>query len=423
MSERHRQTIRIRHHATRHTVRVPRTQVGGADSKISFDWYHISDTTRANKWNEALLLNDNLKRFANVITTPGWNTDNAGKSLTPAEKLTLYIELIERQDGMFRLAISIMYGILDINPESSTFESDIFSKADTINDFELKEYFKDVVKLIIGIRTNYGTIFTYSSGNWLEEKISRLLNDPLPQILLWPERVSNLLIESIARILIDLKNHQNTDDELTKIIADTPRTTQGTMRIATFANNRNTFIQSNALSLTSTGIRDGFYMWHELANSIVPPDTCPGKSCNFNELKSTKEQDFWTNFCGYMRSPLSTDPIEYYFHTKEIKQGQQYNTITFSHLTAYIYKLYSKMEISDVRKVILNPSTFINDKLISSEYRPSDASVASEKENNIAKLLRTLDPSQYTFIFHLVYTIASIETENSVSPVSSSTSI
>lgn len=423
MSERHRQTQRVRHYAARHTMKAPRLQVGGDRDTW---YYHIEDPMRAAAWNAALSANTDLKRFATVITTPGWEKDSTGP-ITDSQRLKLYVELIERQDEMFRVALSIIYGKLDLDPASDTLEDEIHEKIDDIatKELTLKEYLKDVVKLIVGIppNNNYGALFTYSTTTLKEEKISRLLNDPLSQILLWPERVSNLLVEYIARILIDLK-----EKKISNIKAGSGESykIQNNLQISTFCNKCNSFIQSNALALTYTGLRDGFYIWHETADAVVPQNICPTTPC-YHLTKGAPNnsiiKEFWESFCEFLDKPDSS-------YLNDFKRDMA--NITFAQLTAYIYKLYLNNNYIDiVRSKILDLNTFQlkTDKkkittVATSSYRrpPKSLLLLTGSETlegkQLAQLLCALDPSQYSYILHLLYTIKSIEEEEEASKAS-----
>ena len=206
MSDHHRHTQKVRHHASRRiTLRQPRLQMGGAvtSKPKEFIWNHIADPVRATDWNEALRSQEHLKQFGGVITSPNWG----GKS--EQEKLDLYVQLVECQDDLNRLAISIIYKKIGItDPTIDTLEQEILNKITLIqtNETKWKEYFKDVYRLVTG--ATEGTLrsaLTFTDRDLVVEKIGRLLTDPLAQILIWPERVANMFVEHIAQVLIKLK--------------------------------------------------------------------------------------------------------------------------------------------------------------------------------------------------------------------------
>lgn len=394
-----RYTRRMRRHSSRRLTL--RAQTGGGSLDEGFKWYHIADPTRANYWNAALSMKDSgLQQFAGVITTENWGTG------APAEKLALYIQLVERQDNMFRMALNIIYSILKINPQSESLLDDVIAKLgdiERIGEDNLKNYILDVLSLITGLLPNSDKMNKFlqiEDNHRYAEKIARLMKDPLHQIILWPERVSNVFIEYIARVLIQLKNNST---ELDNILAE-KNTAIKAIKQQTFANMRNAYIQSNAVLVTSLGLRDGFFLWQETQYPQAPLDTCPKDTRSDCKQSGISDISFWFQFCNQLSSTIEQD--ESNFKSESIPKS----SILFSKLVAYIYKIYKTQNIDVVRRKILTHSNFSNSTALAknSTYRPKDI---IDNEIPTANILRVLDPAQYTFLLHLVYTMSELEKE------------
>ena len=401
MSDHHRRTQKISHHEARR--RTLRAQVGGGP-KDGFTWYHIADPERATNWNAALgMAGSGLQQFAGVFTEEGWG------ARTPSQKLDLYIQLIERQNEMFRMALNIIYAKLGIDPQSATLLDDVIAKLGTIEslgEVNLKAYIVDVFCLITGVvpgSAAMNTILELKRDIRYAEKIARLMDDTLPQILLWPERVSNIFVEYIARTLISLKKDHT---ELDAVLAERDPIVKKTKQDA-FTNTHTAYIQANAVLTTSLGLRDGFFLWQELAYPQAPRDTCPRDTRSDCGQLETKDVSFWFQFCNKMETSVTEDVNTF--------KGLNTNpsSILYSQLVAYVYKIYKEQSVSAVRSAILNSSNFASGTAIKSNstYRPRDI-VTQEIPG--ANVLRVLDPAQYTFLLHLVYTMGVLEKEESV---------
>lgn len=406
--QRHRHTQKAIHHESRRlTLRAPRVQVGGG-VKDGFTWYHIADSERANDWNIALGMGGPvLTTFRNVFTVADWGT------LSSSQKLDLYIQLIERQDEMFRMALNIIYAKLGINPQSDTLLDDVIATLGTIESLgedRLKAYIMDVFSLITGVRPGsqeMATVLKLEELDIYGEKLARLIKDPLPQILLWPERVSNVFVEYIARGLIELKtSHTELDDVLAERDPAVKKTKQ-----EAFATAHNAHIQANAVLTTSLGLRDGFFLWQKMAYPDAPMDTCPKDQRSPCGQTGVADISFWFQFCNKMKTSIADDTA---YFKKTAKIG-----ILFSHLVAYVYKIYTESGIGAARTAILNLSNFASgaDQLTKdSTYRPRDITVGLIDRFNA---LRVLEPAQYTFLLHLVYTMGVLEREGGAASAAS----
>jgi hypothetical protein len=374
MSERHRQTYRVHRSTTRYQ------QVGGGSQL-----HHISDTVRAPIWNATLSAKPDLKMFAGVITEPNW-----GNTLSSSQKLELYINLVERQDELFSTALDIIYRELGIDRTADNLESVVIEKSGIIesNQENLKQYLNDIYTLVTcGI--DHPKDKKTNQKNF--QKHTLFIDEPLSNILMWPERVKNIFVRSIAKILVALKQNPRLLDS-----------TKGKPYLQSmFADIYNTFIQSEILKATSKGLRDGFYLWQALPESIITADECADvdmKSC----VPKTGSRSLWGNFCSsYFISNFSV--------FVNLGEGRLLNTNLFSAILADIFKLYKLNNANSIRKEL---STKFPSQIVASvsdtPYRPK---LAESDKTQLGAMMRQLHPEQYTFIFHLLYLMGQIEAE------------
>jgi hypothetical protein len=405
MSERLRQTQRIRHRArtdARHTLRA---QVGGVRGSGE-SWYYVADPVRAEKWitnlrKAATILEDPVyAQLADVIDKKDWGTP------TP-ELLDLYLHIVERQDTLFSIAIGIINKLLDVSPAAPDYADTVITKlrtkgADTEKAY--KEYIYDVYNLIMcGSYPDLDR--TTNPQVQFVTKLEGLQKETLSSILLWPARVKNILIDSIADILISLKANPSILDSAGSIKE-------------LFNDQYNAYIMTNAIEATSKGLRDGFYLWDEVKLSAAPYDDCAQASC---EIKVAESIQFWINF--YEKYISSSDDL-----IKRITSNIDIRGYMFSYFIADIFKKYKTGQtISDIRNEIISACASKSDKTPvlptlppsskkpsfgTKEFRPAAVYTLNTATSSI---MRVLTPEQYTFLYHLLYVIEQKEKETAAS--------
>jgi hypothetical protein len=402
----HRHTLRIGRPVradTRRTVRVLREQVGGAPvtrsqkkappavavaepavaaalvvPTTSTGLYHIP-ASRAEAWKKELGEHPALAKYANIITRENWGP------LTSEQKLMTYIELIERQDELFLKAVSIIYKQLDIDPNSDDLETKVFgalSRIPSSTQSTYRQYISDVYYLVTCSKPDLNIeIEKYDKYN---KQPFILKMEPLAHILLLPYRVTNMLISSIAKIFISLKDNP----------ALLTTASNGTTEIqGMFALVYNTFIQQEALNATSINLRDGFYLWQKSMVGVVPLDECVNKKPTQCEDNYRDKILLWQNFCHYYR---------------DSKQLPHSLNTGFSHILADIFNIYKNAgkdkTIRDIYMEKFKPIAETEAQI--SSFRPN---IVSELDTPESNMMRMLDPKQYTFIFHLLYTLEKLD--------------
>jgi hypothetical protein len=402
MSERLRQTQRVRHHArtdARHTIRVQRFQQVGGGSNAG--WVSIP-AARADRWREALTAAGGVfAELAPVITAKDW-----GNTKSAAEKLELYRKLIERQDEMFRIALGIIFDELDIDPSAADrnalvmekFRETNTEKPDDGKQKALKQYLVDVYRVI--------TLNEEPNLNMTDQirtisKITRIYAiDPLSNILLWPKRVENMFIDQLADILILLKRDRSILDETITVNTSDFRTM--------FADVYNAHILSNVTDATQKPLRDGFFIHQNIYLGVMISDSCPSASNCIPTPNPTDKikNGFWVNFCNYFTSS-SADSFT------EASSGKLVQNTLFSKIVYDIFKLYSSSETvtaSTVYNEIIGKfGAQINQTIRAPPGEDTRPSAAYGIQTNLAAMMRTMAPQQYMFIFHLLYTISKKE--------------
>ena len=412
----HRHTLRIGRPVradTRRTVRVLREQLGGAPVTRSqkkavvaavaatvttpvvptapTGLYHIPPE-RAEAWKKWLKAQKALSKYADIITRENWDTS------PPVDKLMTYIELIERQDELFLTAVNIIYDQLGIDPDSDNLEQNVFEKLATKPDkqAELKEYLSDVYQLIT---CNKPPAIGHKSTVLYTKQTRLLFMDPLSHILLRPHRVTNMLIKCTAEILKSLKKDPTL---LTRVSAESADSQ------AMFADVYNTYIQQETLNATSKSLRDGFFLWQEVRAGIVPPDEC----AIFDTARCVEGSNtlLWENFCKYYNPlPQGTGENKYNALFSKVDNKLQVLNIMFSRVLVDIFKMYQTNTAANLREIYINMFTKVStSKTVSqkSSYRPA---IVNDLQTTAAGMMRMLDPEQYTFLFHLLYTLTKLE--------------
>jgi hypothetical protein len=171
----------------------PGKQRGGAD------WYRIPDS-RKSDWNTYLDAHTNLQTKFGFIT---------GDTRT----IEQHLQILECQDELFAIARGIIVSKLEL-PENYT-SQDVVNKVTDINAkrAEMMEYITDVENLV-----NF-KITTDPTNKTKLDQIRGDADETLSTLLIFPDRLKNVFIQSLASILIVLKQDdtvlkQSTDDTI-----------------------------------------------------------------------------------------------------------------------------------------------------------------------------------------------------------------
>ena len=224
MFPRTRKTLRRRLHV--------HVQKGGAR------WQGVSDPTRQNEWIAALA----GTKFEGLLPADKTFDTPASKS----ERLKLYFKTLEDIDSLFEIALGLIKKSRGITDSSSIVQSSsILSTPEAKK--HAAEYLYDVVRFAL-----------FTDDRKIDDKagptkIQEILipdAEPLPTILLYPKRLSNMLISTLSDIIVGFLE----DDTLLRDV----KTNLGAQPI--LATQLESYAQSYAYTYTARPLRDGFYI-------------------------------------------------------------------------------------------------------------------------------------------------------------------
>ncbi len=251
----------------RRTVKRLHVQKGGEN------WVVIDDEARRNEWATAFAADPSWAGMYDTLVSnprPEPTTDD-GKE----KAVTQYVNAVMRQDELFDMAIRIIRKSLGIADN----EPDILTKVASIEGRkkEMLEYLKDVHRIVsFNVMNNAGTKF-----NSIETDAS----ESLASLLLYPARASNIFIQAISTIAVQLKNDANAP--LKQTVTDNPII----KRIQ--ADHFKAYADSLAFLKTARQLRDGFFIGQE-----IDPFR---KILASSRDASSVEGDFWEKFVGKLR--------------------------------------------------------------------------------------------------------------------------
>jgi len=362
MYSRLRTSLKQRTHGQRRTHR----QRGGAA------WYQIP-AERASDWDEP------LKALGfNFIVGGDRNKESTRNKETYMNE---YFMILEKQDELFDAALKIISKKLGL--ETITSEA-IASKASEIDSKreDMLKYVDDVEQLI-----NFALDININKqlGSTKLQQIRTGTDETLSTLLLFPKRLNNVFIQSLANILISLKSNDTfmkqsfLNDEMKHVASVQLR-----------AN-----VEGNALIQTAKSLRDGFFLNQGQTDFI--------KTINGNNNK------FWYELLNQLQI-IQSGPIPFELSTDTAASKPckiNLKKATWAQITAHVFLAY----ISDKLPRILEffketcetnilssqiPRTFIPDP-------PFDD--VTVREVTYKSLLSHMDDTTLQFILHLSYTI------------------
>lgn len=354
-----RTTRRIRHVGRRHTKK----QKGGAP------FYRIP-AERIEAWRSAIsdskLFDSMSSLFEDRESMTGRETDI----------LNHHINILERQDELFSAAMDIIREKLNI---VST--DDIIARAAEIDGRreELIVYIDDVESLI-----NFsidGTIDRELGATKLQQIRSEA--ESLSTLLLFPTRLQNIFIQSLAQICYGLLKD---DAILTKI--ESPNAQK------ILAEQYKAYTHSTAYQLTSRDLRDGFFL-----NQGV------------EEFKKNIDI-FWTDFVAELVKVHSFTNVGEVFSTEE-ECPQNLHAVSWGYIAANVYGLAKLGNLEALLQLFTEPCP-TTEPLTAERPHIPDAKYDNIKIRGgptFAALMSNMDDSTLQFILQLSYTIQKLRAE------------
>jgi len=355
-------------------------QVGGGDLYVlsKGDIGDAAGKARALKLS-AKLETSKIDAIKNKLTY--WFSDERGGRVTESNKQAMvdtYFAGIEHQDELFDIVAEILtetYGTEDIIQDSEDINK---YKAEAMN------YIDDVRQFILFKYPPESAVnpFDEAKPNSTKLELIKGRTETLSELLIFPKRLTNVFVQSLANIFILLKNNR---DILTQI------KTPGLMSIAVSEYTANLY--SNVWHLTAHEFRDGFFLDQ-------------GED-DFKETMGTFWKELFDNLANIEK--LGIKDIEL------IKE-----TTTWAHIAAYVFKWYLTYQFDDVKdhkesllmyfKSIAKPDptrtiTGTNTEGMRAALPPANCDDVKMFGTTIKELMTLMDSTTLEFILHLAYTI------------------
>ena len=309
-----------------------------------------------------------------------------------------WLECIEKQDEIFEALLNYFTQTLLNIPNGKHWSSIYITKnISMINDpaqkNRLNEYINDVERMV-----NFNTVTTSGPDKLAYTKLEDIKNQPsesLASLLIFPKRLSNIFINSLANLFITLK----LDDTILQQINDSKGPLQDDS-VKLIAEQFESNIRGNAFLQTARALRDGFY------------------------LGQTKG-DFGDVLYNRGNAPtFLQELISHLYNYRNIQAGQIFTELdadgnpeplkeyTWARLAAHIFFVYKYV---GKEKNILE---FFTKKVSNTSLGPAERSYTpnSEYDNVRIRGVTTLDilqswmyVEQLQFMLHLFYTIGKNE--------------
>lgn len=359
MYSRQRTSLRNRGRRNRTTLK----QRGGAD------WYYLPGGLgrRREDWTPPLT----ALGLAGVLARTGTRDSN------PGETMEDYFKLIEAQDEVFDAAaalIAVKSGLP--SPYSA---DDIAPRADAIDAQRaaMMEYIKDVEKLLVF------TPDAVVSADLGATKLQKIYGDPaetLTTLLLFPKRLNNMFVDSVANLLITLKQ----DDSVVR------QSAMNAAMLHAAVIQYNTYVVGTTLLNTSLVPRDGFFL-----------------NQGEDEFRADIETErFWETLLTEINR-VKDFTVEQVFVMKEEGCVRDIREASWAVITAHIFLAYKLDAIGNILALFTEPCA--TTALPVGDRRPHMPNpvydAAPVRGTTYGTLLSLMEDTQLQYILHLTYVI------------------
>jgi len=201
------------------------------------NWPDVGD--RSDEWKSALATSVVAKDLETLFMPKDETND------TKPEHLELWFRVLERQDDLFDIALEIMTKKVVDGSGSEFLQKIIATDPATIEEQRAKlvAYLTDVEKMVN---------FNHDTGKTGTTKLHQIIDnksEPLLSLFLFPNRVHNMFIESLANIFVALKN----DSQMLTHI-------KNPFLATVVAAQYKSYVLSNSMTTTGMIQRDGYYL-------------------------------------------------------------------------------------------------------------------------------------------------------------------
>ena len=357
-----RTTRRNRLSGRRHTKK----QRGGAN-------FYTIPATRIDDWREAISDSGIFTSMSTLFE------DREGMSGREEDIMNHYMNILERQDELFGSAVDIIRKKFNI-----TSTDDIIARAAEIDgrQTEFLPYLDDVESLL-----------NFSSSNGAT-KLQQIRSESLSTLLLFPARLQNVFIQSLAQICTGLLKDA---DILTKL------TSSNAQQI--LAEQYKAYTHSTAYQMTARDLRDGFFLNQDV-----------------NDFNTTVDK-FWTDFVAELIKIRDITNIGDIFVGSSENCQQNLHVASWGYIVANIYGL---AKLGNLKGLLQLFSTPCADTALLPSANVDRLHIPNVKYDAIkirggptfAALMSNMDDTTLQFILQLTYTIekaqaSSQETEDS----------
>jgi len=367
---------------TDQSVRKTKKQRGGAPWKIP-------DGDRLGKWEAEINLLTDAKLKSDLlplVTAGGIRGDESKK-----KRLESYLTAIEHQDELFDMALALIKTDLKSKRIEVSTDDKILENAMVIDNEKAlaKLYIEDVEKMI-----------TFKQATETEGNLSKLqsINKPeehLSALLLFPERLNNIFIQSLANLFVLLKKNPGNRGKIT--------TNESTIRLATDQYISN--IYANAYLLTSFDLRDGFFLsqgitdFQKIMEGNNGADGNPKKESFYSELLANINKTDALNLSresSWAQRALAV--FRWYLDQNFTENYERIGVLQFMITKTGIISDDDRVIIENVYDKYSELNAMFPDKVY------LDISLDTEG-TTLLKLLNIMGPQELEFVLHLAYTL------------------
>ena len=202
------------------------------------------DDVRRGKWTQAIevaITDEQVKRKLLRLLQARGDPRKKDQAILKSD-IEAYFAAIEHQDELFDIALTIIKSEFASKGFTANTPQEIITRATSVNGQRVmaKNYLDDVQRLIAFKKEEVGSDPT---------KLQRIESESLATLLLFPARLNNVFIQSLANLFILLKKDRSILEQIQDpSILD--------IAVAQYSAN----IHGNAYLQTANPLRDGFYM-------------------------------------------------------------------------------------------------------------------------------------------------------------------
>ena len=319
----------------------------------------------------------------------------AGSLRNPEDKkhrLEAYLSAIEHQDELFNMALTLIKkGLkIDVSTEDKIIEN---SMAIDAKKTLAVLFIKDVEEMVA---FKEDTVEDVSNGLSKLQSIKKA-DEHLSALLLFPERLNNIFIQSLANLFVLLKKNPDNRKKIT--------TNSSTIRLATDQYISN--IYANARLLTSFDLRDGFFM-----------------NQGINEFQQIMEGSEGASFYSELLTNINkTDALN-------LSRASSWDKKALAVFRWYLEtELTPNYDRSSVLQYMIRNSSIIGEAITSDTVTRQYSDLLNnfpekeyyeipldDKGTTLLSMLNIMGPEELEFVLHLAYTLWKSHFEQQATP-------